>query len=125
METRAEPVASQTFSDDSIEDIQEEADETDPTSNNDTHPEEETCCYKFLDRSLTILYCLALLVIFMLMWKYLPTPTSEYKQANEHLNGTVSHSPNYVGFSKRQNLVCNSSISIGTVLPTKMTFLPY
>ena len=150
-ESRAGPVTAQTAFNDRVEDIQKEADETDPLTNNDTQAEKASAVYshcddgnellswmasrlrafvlkmllKCCDWSLTIVSCIALLSLFIYMWADLPTMTSSYKQANEHLNGTVSHSPNYVGFGKRQNLVCNSSISIGTVLPTKKTFLPY
>ena len=124
MKSHAGPVTAQTAFNDPVKDIQEKTGETVPLTNSDTRSEEEasacnTCC----DWSITILSFIALLAGFILMWIYLPRMTPYYKRANEHLNGTVSHSPNYVGFGKRQNLVCNSSISIGTVLPTKKTFL--
>ena len=111
-------------------DNQGETGETDRLTNNDTQAEAEasvwmscwkTCC----DWRLEILSCSALPVIFIFMWIYLPTLTSDYKQANEHFNGTVSHSPNYVGFGERQSLVCNTSMTIGTVLPTEMIILPF
>ena len=135
METLTQPVETQSFSNDTIEDSQEETDETDPLRNNNTPAEKENACTSFIAKTwrtcievhsrygLEIHSCIILLIIFILMWKFGPTLTSEYKQANEHLNGTVSHSPNYAGFSKRQSLVCNRSISIGTVLATIKTFL--
>ena len=111
---------------DQNEGIQEETDVTDLLKKNDRQAEEVPCApNSCCDWSFTIVSCIALLSLFIYMWADLPTMTSSYKQANEHLNGTVSHSPNYVGFGKRQNLVCNSSISIGTVLQTKKTFLPF
>ena len=150
-ESRAGPVTAQTAFNDRVEDIQKEADETDPLTNNDTQAEKASAVYshcddgnellswmasrlrafvlkmllKCCDWSLTILYCIALFFIFKYMWTNLPRMTSYYKQANEHLNGTVSQSPNYVEFGERKSLFCNTTLSIGTVLPTGKTFLAF
>ena len=152
MDTRADSVPPQPTSDDPGEDTQKEADETDRLTKNDTQAEKGASAVyshaddgnellswmasrlrafvlkmllKCCDWILTIFSCIILLYLFKSMWIYLPTLTSDYKQANEHLNGTVSHSPNYFGFGERQSLVCNTTLSIGTVLPTGKTFLAF
>ena len=139
---------SQTSSDDPGEDSQEEADETDRLTKNGTQAQKgASAVYSHADNSIEILFwvasnfyafvlkccdwiltifsCIYWLYFFKLMWIYVPKLTFDYKQANEHLNGTVSHSPNYFGFGERQSLVCNTTLSIGTVLPTGKTFLAF
>ena len=115
METRTQP-ATQAISEHQAGDIEEQSDENGPLIKNEMPPETNAETWsQNCDLNIKILSCIALLFMFIGLWIVGPALSLEYKQANKHLNGTVSHSPNYTGFGKRPKLVCNRSISIGTV----------
>ena len=122
METRTQP-ATQAISEHQAGDIEEQSDENGPLIKNEMPPETNAETWsQNCDLNIKILSCIALLFMFIGLWIVGPALSLEYKQANKHLNGTLSHSPKYTGFGKRPELVCKRNLSIGKVLAAKSRF---